>query len=216
MASTASTMKTESTALSGLPAPFLDAMRKLFDIMDCDRVGWIHIDGKSVTKPGPPHPDPDPDPEPHLTSPESRLERSNAKMFNLITHFSPPDIAHRWQSQEANNPGLPKNVVQNLRKVMNKEGRLSFERFCAGLKISILRHEAERNKVDKRNKVNNASLTRLREISPLSLAFSRHVRMLMHEAQSGNHRTCCKRVVPRFRELAPCGQRKSGCGIHAT
>lgn len=99
-------MKTESTALSGLPAPFLDAMRKLFDIMDCDRVGWIHID----------------------------------------------DIAHRWQSQEASNPGLPKNVVQNLRKVMNKEGRLSFERFCAGLKISILRHEAERNRVDKRNK----------------------------------------------------------------
>lgn len=45
-------------------------------------------------------------------------------------------------------------MVQNLRKVMNKEGRLSFERFCAGLKISILRHEAERNKVDKRNKVN--------------------------------------------------------------
>ena len=68
--------------------------------------------------------------------------------------FSPLDIAHRWQSQEASNPGLPKNVVQNLRKVMNKEGRLSFERFCAGLKISILRHEAERNKVDKRNKVN--------------------------------------------------------------
>ena len=64
-----------------------------------------------------------------------------------------PDIANRWQSQEANNPGLPKNVVQNLRKVMNKEGRLSFERFCAGLKISILRHEAERNKVDKRHKV---------------------------------------------------------------
>ena len=95
---------------------------------------------------------------------------------------------------------------------MNKEGRLSFERFCAGLKISILRHEAERNKVDKRNKVNNASLTRLREISPLSLAFSRHVRMLMHEAQSGNHRTCCKRVVPRFRELAPRSQRESGGG----
>ena len=64
-----------------------------------------------------------------------------------------PDIANRWQAQEANNPGLPKNVVLNLRKVMNKEGRLSFERFCAGLKISILRHEAERNKVEKRHKV---------------------------------------------------------------
>ena len=47
MASAFSTMKVESTALSGLPAPFLDAMRKLFDIMDCDKVGWIHIDGKT-------------------------------------------------------------------------------------------------------------------------------------------------------------------------
>ena len=36
---------------------------------------------------------------------------------------------------------------------MNEEGRLSFERFCAGLKISILRHEAERNKLDRGNKV---------------------------------------------------------------
>ena len=72
-----------------------------------------------------------------------------------------PDIANRWQSQEANNPGLPKNVVQNLRKVMNKEGRLSFERFCAGLKISILRHEAERNRVDKRHKVRDAVMTKL-------------------------------------------------------
>ena len=67
--------------------------------------------------------------------------------------FYPPDVAHRWQSQETNNPGLPKNVVQNLRKVMNEEGRLSFERFCGGLKISILRHEAERNKLDRGNKV---------------------------------------------------------------
>ena len=74
-----------------------------------------------------------------------------------------PDIANRWQSQEANNPGLPKNVVQNLRKVMNKEGRLSFERFCAGLKISILRHEAERNRVDKRHKVRDAVMTKLQE-----------------------------------------------------
>ena len=47
MASAFSTMKVESTALSGLPAPFLDAMRRLFDIMDCDKVGWIHIDGNA-------------------------------------------------------------------------------------------------------------------------------------------------------------------------
>ena len=43
-----STMKTGSAALSGLPAPFLDAMRKLFDIMDSDNAGWIHIDGNSI------------------------------------------------------------------------------------------------------------------------------------------------------------------------
>ena len=42
---------------------------------------------------------------------------------------------------------------------MNKEGRLSFERFCAGLKISILRHDEERSKTDKRNKVKGTLCT---------------------------------------------------------
>ena len=51
MATAFSMMKTESTATSGLPVPFLDAMRKLFDIMDCDEVGWIHIDGTYRSSP---------------------------------------------------------------------------------------------------------------------------------------------------------------------
>ena len=104
-----------------------------------------------------------------------------------------PDIANRWQSQEANNPGLPKNVVQNLRKVMNKEGRLSFERFCAGLKISILRHEAERNRVDKRHKVRDAVMTKLQE------------NVLSSMYKSGNHRTFYERVEPV--ERGGCGWR---------
>ncbi len=40
--------------------------------------------------------------------------------------------------------------MANLKKVTNKEGKLTFERFCAGLKIAILRHEAEKNRVANR------------------------------------------------------------------
>lgn len=57
------------------------------------------------------------------------------------------DISERWNPQEKNNDQLPKNVIENLRKVVNADGMLSFERFCAGLKIAILRHEAMKNKI---------------------------------------------------------------------
>jgi hypothetical protein len=42
---------------------------------------------------------------------------------------------------------MPKNVVECLRKVSTSDGRLSFERMCGGLKIAILRHEADKNRV---------------------------------------------------------------------
>ena len=35
-----------SAAFSGLPQPFLDAMRRLFNILDKENEGLIHIDGK--------------------------------------------------------------------------------------------------------------------------------------------------------------------------
>lgn len=36
---------------------------------------------------------------------------------------------------------LPKGVVESLRKVTPPSGLLSFERFCAGLKICLLRYQ---------------------------------------------------------------------------
>jgi hypothetical protein len=68
-------------------------------------------------------------------------------------------VAERWQPQERNNPNLPKNVVDNLKKVTNKEGKLSFERFCAGLKISILRHDAEKNRIGRAAPVGHQTIT---------------------------------------------------------
>ena len=62
-----------------------------------------------------------------------------------------PDLSSNWEeavSQGSHtNPHLPRNILGSLEKVVDREGRLTFERFCAGLKIAILRHEAQRNKV---------------------------------------------------------------------
>ena len=44
------------------------------------------------------------------------------------------------------NANLPNNILESLNKVVGSEGRLTFERLCTGLKIAILRHEADKNK----------------------------------------------------------------------
>lgn len=54
------------------------------------------------------------------------------------------DIENRWQDDGSQ--ALPRGVTEALRKV-TPNGMLTFERFCAGLKISLLRNQVE----DKRN-----------------------------------------------------------------
>ncbi|KAG7157559.1 suppressor APC domain-containing protein 2-like [Homarus americanus] len=83
------------TALDGLPKPFVNAMRTLFDIMDDQRSGFVKF---------------------------SEIER-------------------RWQDDGAQ--GMPRGVLASLRKVTPPDGYLSFERFCAGLQISLLRNKME-------------------------------------------------------------------------
>ncbi|KAK7066160.1 Adenomatous polyposis coli tumor suppressor protein [Halocaridina rubra] len=51
------------------------------------------------------------------------------------------EIERRWQDDGAQ--GLPRGVLGSLRKVTPPDGYLSFERFCAGLQISLLRNKIE-------------------------------------------------------------------------
>lgn len=51
------------------------------------------------------------------------------------------DIENRWQDDGTK--GLPKGVIDSLQKVTPPNGKLSFERFCAGLKICLLRNHVE-------------------------------------------------------------------------
>lgn len=53
------------------------------------------------------------------------------------------DIEQRWQDDGAK--GLPHGVIECLRKV-TPNGMLTFERFCAGLKMCLLRNQNETNK----------------------------------------------------------------------
>lgn len=46
------------------------------------------------------------------------------------------DIEERWQDD--GNQGLPSGVLENLKKLTPSNGLLSFDRFCKGLKISLL------------------------------------------------------------------------------
>ncbi|XP_014613099.1 PREDICTED: suppressor APC domain-containing protein 2 isoform X4 [Polistes canadensis] len=51
------------------------------------------------------------------------------------------DIEGRWQDDGTQ--GLPKGVLDSLKKVTPPNGLLSFERFCAGLKICLLQIQTE-------------------------------------------------------------------------
>lgn len=55
------------------------------------------------------------------------------------------DIEARWQDDGSK--GLPHGVIDCLRRVTPVSGMLSFERFCAGLKICLLRNQANDCKV---------------------------------------------------------------------
>ena len=62
------------------------------------------------------------------------------------------DIADKWSPNSSDNDEhLPKGIVTSLKKVTTSDGYLTFERFCAGLKIAILRHESEKKKKKQRN-----------------------------------------------------------------
>ena len=62
-------------------------------------------------------------------------------MFCIITI----DIATQWSNGDSDR-NLPSGVVASLSKVATQDGYLTFERFCAGIKISILRQEAAEKK----------------------------------------------------------------------
>ncbi|XP_070149628.1 suppressor APC domain-containing protein 2 isoform X2 [Polyergus mexicanus] len=51
------------------------------------------------------------------------------------------DIEGRWQDDGTQ--GMPKDILDSLKKVTPPSGMLSFERFCAGLKICLLQIQTE-------------------------------------------------------------------------
>lgn len=58
------------------------------------------------------------------------------------------DIEARWQDDGSK--GLPHGVIDCLRRVTPVSGMLSFERFCAGLKICLLRNQANECELGRR------------------------------------------------------------------
>lgn len=63
------------------------------------------------------------------------------------------DIEARWQDDGSK--GLPHGVIDCLRRVTPVSGMLSFERFCAGLKICLLRNQANDCKMSCRSSIDS-------------------------------------------------------------
>ncbi|MBN3323816.1 SAPC2 protein, partial [Atractosteus spatula] len=79
----------------GLPRAFLQSLRTLFDILDDDRRGYVHVS----------------------------------------------EIESRWQGADTRE--LPGGVLECLRRVAPPHGCLTFERFVAGLRFSLLSPDAD-------------------------------------------------------------------------
>ncbi|XP_004929264.4 suppressor APC domain-containing protein 2 isoform X1 [Bombyx mori] len=58
------------------------------------------------------------------------------------------DIENRWRDDRTK--GLPRGVIESLQKVASHDGLLTFDRFCTGLKICLLRNQVDNttSKVD--------------------------------------------------------------------
>ncbi|XP_068918198.1 suppressor APC domain-containing protein 2 [Tenebrio molitor] len=78
-------------------------------------------------------------PKQFVTAMRTLFDIMDDKRSGLV-NFS--DIENRWQDDGSK--GLPKGVLESLRKVTPPNGMLTFERFCAGLKICLLRNQVER------------------------------------------------------------------------
>lgn len=63
------------------------------------------------------------------------------------------DIEARWQDDGSK--GLPHGVIDCLRRVTPASGMLSFERFCAGLKICLLRNQTNDCPVIRRSSIDS-------------------------------------------------------------
>ncbi|XP_045764569.1 suppressor APC domain-containing protein 2 [Maniola jurtina] len=61
------------------------------------------------------------------------------------------DIENRWRDDRTK--GLPRGVIESLQKVASHDGLLTFESFCTGLKICLLRNQVQ----NASNKINAIS-----------------------------------------------------------
>jgi hypothetical protein len=64
----------------------------------------------------------------------------------ILFYFYFAEIETRWQDDGTK--GLPKGVLDSLRKVTPPNGLLSFDRFCTGLKMCLLRNQMENGRRD--------------------------------------------------------------------
>ncbi|XP_068621090.1 suppressor APC domain-containing protein 2 [Battus philenor] len=68
------------------------------------------------------------------------------------------DIENRWRDDRTK--GLPRGVIESLQKVASNNGLLTFESFCTGLKICLLRNQVQNasKKVSNMDEIENSKM----------------------------------------------------------
>lgn len=89
------------------------------------------------------------------------------------------DIESRWQDDPRK--GLPKGIIENLRKVTPLSGLLTFNQFCAGLKICLIKVRSEEQDTHDLNN-NKGKLVRNRPASvPITVMSNLDSESVMHK-----------------------------------
>ena len=128
-----------SAALEGLPKQFVSSMKTLFEIMDDRNSGYVKLTGiflcinytcrwsmtSSIVLP--------------VQCVHDYIECMIFISVFILICMNYLDLENFWSEEGLS--GLPKGVIESLRKVTPTSGLLSFERFCAGLKICLLRYQ---------------------------------------------------------------------------
>ncbi|XP_011569008.3 suppressor APC domain-containing protein 2 [Plutella xylostella] len=95
------------------------------------------------------------------------------------------DIENRWRDDRTK--GLPRGVLESLQKVASHDGFLTFDRFCTGLKICLLRNQVETQTSHKIDSI-NADMEKTVTNSKLSMQSHRPPSAPILDIDDSHHR----------------------------
>lgn len=88
-----------------------------------------------------------PEPDNNMESLPKQFVSAMRTLFDIMDdkqtgYVKLTDIENRWRDDRTK--GLPRGVIESLQNVTSPDGLLTFDRFCTGLKICLLKNQTEK------------------------------------------------------------------------